>query len=79
MKKWKIIAIVFICLFVVENSILIYDYISSVRKDNLKMTCFYEICEGYADAWLDEKTNLCYCYDYDNLGQLVVSKEKWMK
>jgi hypothetical protein len=39
--------------------------------------CYYDICSGYIDAWWEE--GVCYCYDYDLLGQLEVAKTEYMK
>lgn len=76
-NKWKVIAIVFIILFVAETSFLGYSvlvYNKEVEKTNI---CFYDVCEDYPNA--EYEYDLCTCYDYDVLGSLVIVKQEYMK
>ena len=74
---WKILAIIFICLFIIENIIIAWGYLAVVNEEDKINECYYDICEGYPDAWYE--LDVCTCYDYDNLGSLVTAKEKYMK
>lgn len=77
MVNWKIIAIIFITLFVIETSYVfyaVYAYNHELDKTNI---CFYDICSEHPDAEYYE--NVCYCYDYDLMGELVVVKSEYMK
>ncbi len=73
-KTWKIIALVFIILFITENLLLGYNLYSLNKIDKEIKICYYDICEEYPDADLSE--GVCYCYDYDMLGELVLAKTK---
>jgi len=49
-----------------------------VANEEAKMEeCYYDICNGYSEAWVDG--NICYCYDYDVMGNLNIVDEKYMK
>ncbi len=76
-NKWKPIAIIFIILFVVENLFLLMGYVSlSIEEDKIN-ECYYDICGEYPDA--DYSSDVCYCYDYDILDQLMIVKTEWME
>lgn len=47
------------------------------QEENKTLECYYEICEDYPDAI--REGNLCYCYDYDLLGEKILAKTKVMK
>ena len=76
-ENWKIIAIIFIVLFLVETSFFIFSIAVAKIENNKIKNCYYEICEDYPEAELID--DICYCYDYDLLGQPVLAKEKWIK
>lgn len=73
--NWKIIAIIFIILFILENALFIWAYTSQVKEDNKKLEC-NDICSEYTDAFYEN--GLCYCYDYDVdvLRDIVVTHTK---
>ncbi len=74
--NWKAIAIIFIILF----TLLIVFGIWAVAYANhdLKQQniCFYDICSGYPDAYYFDQ--ICECYDYDVIGNLIISKSEYM-
>lgn len=73
---WKTLAIIFIILFILETSYVswsIWVYEQQIQKTN---QCYYDICEGYPDAWYQD--GLCTCYEYDLMGESVVAKQKLM-
>lgn len=75
--KWKTIAIIFIILFVIETTYVIWEvnvYFNEVDKKN---ECYYDICNGYPDAYYE--ADVCTCYNYDMFGSLQIAKEEWMK
>jgi len=74
---WKIIAIALLVLFIAEN-ILFGWALWSVSQDEKKTKiCYYDICSNYVDA--DYMDNVCFCYERDVLGNLIVSKTEYMK
>jgi len=49
-----------------------------VANEEAKMeACYYEICNDYPEAWVDG--NVCTCYEYDFIGNLVAAKTELMK
>jgi len=62
-NKWKILAIIFIILFVLENLLLIHAYqvgVSQIQKEN---QCGFLCKDKYYQAyWYDSMTNNCDCY-----------------
>ena len=75
--RWKIIAIIFFSLFILETSYLglsFYYYFSELKKTNI---CYYDFCGEYPQALYE--SGVCSCYDYDVFGKLVVSKQEYMK
>ena len=74
MVNWKVIAIIFILIATIET--LTIGWAVSVYNEeqaNMKV-CYYDnqFCADYPDA-LYEK-GICYCYDYDVLGDLRIVK-----
>ena len=60
---WKITAIVFIILFILQTllfGLLIMWGIDSIEKEE---TCIYNVCDGYDSYAFDDYSNLCYCYE----------------
>ena len=71
-QGWKITAIVFISLFVVETLImgyLIQTGLESIENENI---CAFDICEDSDSYYYDIYEEVCYCYDYNMLGELEV-------
>ena len=73
---WKIIAIVFMTLFIVETAFIGWSV--SIYYDELEMTneCYYEFCKDYPTADLID--GICTCYDYDLLGDFEAVDYKIM-
>lgn len=76
-NKWKTIAIIFIILFILETSYIVYAV--SVYNHKLKQTndCYYNFCADYPDA--DYTDGVCTCYDYDVLGNEQPVNTRYMK
>ena len=77
MTKWKVIAIIFIALFIIETAYVSWGVWLVKSEENKINECYYGICEEYPEAFYKEK--ICYCYDYDLLGELKVVKIEYMK
>jgi hypothetical protein len=76
MIGWKVAAIIFMCLFFL-STIYIIGSVYYVLKEGKKIDeCYYGICGEYEDAYYEE--NICYCYDKDILGNLVLFKTEVM-
>jgi len=74
---WKIIAIIFIVLFVLETSFLTWSIMLVNKETEQANICWYDICGEYPEALYD--SDVCTCYDYDLLGEYVVAKTEYMK
>ena len=75
-NKWKIVAIVFISLFVLETSFLLWGMYLVDKEERLTMECYYEVCEDYPSAYFED--DLCSCIDYDVLGYEIIPKQEYM-
>lgn len=70
--EWKTIAIIFMTLFIMETLFFGASYWIVGQEDKAINNCYYNTCGEYADA--DYVDGVCACYDYDNLGQLIIFK-----
>ncbi|KKN59068.1 hypothetical protein LCGC14_0546230 [marine sediment metagenome] len=64
---WKITSIVFIILFVLETSILIWLTFQAIEDLNEEDICMYDICGGnkiitYDSYTYDDRSKICSCY-----------------
>lgn len=71
-NRWKIIAILFIILFLVENLFIVWTYYVGLQEENKVIDCYYDICGDYPEAYYE--SDVCICYDYDVMGELVIAK-----
>ena len=76
-KYWKAIAITFGISFILMVLINLLSIATQIKESERTNQCYYEVCEGYPEATLIE--DICSCYDYDLIGDLVVAKEKYMR
>ena len=76
-SKWKTVAIIFIVLFSLETLFLVWAYYTALQEQVKTEKCYYNICAEYPEAQLDG--NVCFCYDYDLVGNLGVAKTKIME
>ena len=76
-NKWKTIAIIFIVLFTLETSIWIWAFWDLTRDDARIKECYYDVCGEYPEANYED--DICYCYEYDFFGELVLTKTEYMK
>jgi hypothetical protein len=70
MNKWKVAAIIVICLLILENSFIYWGYSLNKKEQERQTMCYYNVCQDYPQAILDPDTNVCSCYDYDLLGNI---------
>lgn len=76
-QGWRttaIVALVVLGLLVSYNIYSVAVYYDELEKSNI---CYYNICEEHPEAWYSE--DVCTCYDYDTLGNLVVDKTQLME
>jgi len=72
-NKWKVTAIIFITLFLLETSLIMYSYnIGKTSIDN-NLKCSNEICFNVnAEAFVyDDTTQVCQCY----IGEEIIKRE----
>jgi len=70
--NWKIIAIIFIILFIAETFLIIWGIVLVNQEDRDIKECYYDVCGEYADAELID--GVCVCYTYDVIGNLIPGK-----
>ena len=75
--NWKVIAIIFMTLFILETAWIGLGWWLIVQEENQTNECYYNICADYPEALYE--SNVCYCYDYDLLGEFVVVETEYMK
>ena len=70
-------------LFIIENLFILWGFQilegeeREITREKIKMNkCYYDICKEYPEAKLED--NVCFCYDYDNLGSLILVETKVM-
>jgi len=73
---WKITAIIFIALFLLETLSLVFLWNLTSKEIENQNICLYDICSDYPDGYYD--LDICYCYDYSLLGELEVVKTEYM-
>ena len=74
---WKVTAIIFIVLFILETGLFIWGWNETVQEEQNMNECYYDICGSYVDAWYE--LDVCTCYEYDILGELMVAKTEYMR
>jgi len=66
---WKVIAIIFILLFLVETTAFIFVFYIGNQYVKQKETCNYNICLNYDAFYFDSSTNICYCYKNNEIAK----------
>lgn len=74
---WKILAIVFIVMFAAETIFVIWAWSLAIEEEKQLKECYYDICAEHPYAELDG--DICFCYDYDMLGDLILDKTIYMR
>lgn len=63
MNKWKITAIIFIIITLLETSLIIWTFnygIESIENEN---ECIYNVCSNYSTYNYDEFSKVCSCFE----------------
>jgi len=68
---WKIAAVIFIVLFVLETLFLAWAF--SVSRDEIEKErkCAYDVCQEYNTYSYDSDTNLCECWDESIISEKI--------
>lgn len=75
-QSWKILAIVFICLFVAETVYVGWGVALLKADEEKEFECLYNICGENYDVTYD--SGVCTCYDLDVMGNYIVSEYTYM-
>jgi len=65
-NHWKTIAIIFIVLFVIETSFIVWMFSVGISMSNKENECAINICgdvEESVSYFYDEYEQICYCMD----------------
>ena len=76
-ETWKVIALVIIILFAVENIFIGFIIYIAAAEAKAERECYYNFCGEYPDASYNNE--ICYCYDYDLMGELNIVKTGVLK
>ena len=72
MDGWKVAAIVFFILLVIENLIFGWALYSVFEDDKKFNQCYYELCKEFPEATY--ASGVCTCYQYDEYGNYEVNE-----
>ena len=61
-NKWKITAIIFITLFILETIFLVWAISYGTGILEKETECSINICADYEAFYFDDTENVCYCY-----------------
>jgi len=75
-EGWKVLAVASIIINLSLMVLWIYGYVTIHYEEKMQRECFYDVCSDYPDAEVLDK--VCYCYDFDMLGDLFLVKTKIM-
>jgi len=67
MNGWKVTAIIFIILFIVETMFVYWAWTLGTDMIEQENTCSKNICSNYESFIYDEYGETCYCYVGDEL------------
>jgi len=73
---WKILALILLTIIILENLAIGWGVYLLNEEENKSNICYYDVCEGFPEAWYGE--GICTCYDYDLIGNLQIVKEKYL-
>ena len=75
--NWKLIAVIFIVIAILESILICYSLISYSNQIKETNECFWDICGDYPDAQYDN--GICSCIDYDMFGNEIISHTEYMR
>jgi len=61
-NRWKVIAIIFIILFLLESAFLLWAYNLGAETIEKNAECQLNICKGHDSYFYDDTEKICYCY-----------------
>lgn len=75
-NKWKTVAIVFIVLFALETSFIVWAFNLGVESENKELECANEICfnKNSSSYMFDSYTDTCQCFDNSKLTYQEIMK-----
>lgn len=60
---WKIIAIIFIIVSVLELLFICWFWSEGNKAIEQEQECIWNVCEGQSSYYYDVYTEICYCYE----------------
>lgn len=77
---WKTLAIILLVIFILENSLIVYGYVSTKQEEREENICYYDICPDseYANAYYSSSDKVCSCLNYDLMGNEIVTKTEYL-
>ena len=67
-NKWKLIAWIFIILFVLSVLVIAWAYNAGTEMIENENTCSVNICANYDAYFYDDYEEICYCYTGDEIS-----------
>ena len=64
---WKITAIIFIIIFILETAFFIYSFNLGTEMIEKENECAYNVCNNYDSYAYDDYAEICYCYNDNEL------------
>jgi hypothetical protein len=77
-STWKVLFIIILVLFVLENSLIVWGAVSNNKLEKETNICYYDVCEDYPNAYYDSSNKVCDCYESDLMGNEVIAKSEYM-
>jgi predicted P-loop ATPase/GTPase len=71
MNGWKITAIIFIVLFLLETGLIVWSVSMYNQQVENEESCIYDICDvgnTYENYYFDSMGDICYCYLDDEVA-----------
>lgn len=61
-RYWKVLAIIFIILFLLETSLFVMLAVSGLKETERNNDCYINVCGDYDAYTYDYATQVCSCY-----------------
>lgn len=75
---WKITAIIFMTLFIIETFFVGYGAYLVIDEEEKSNECYYNFCSNHEEATYNE--GICLCYDWnEGIQEYEVAKEIYIK
>lgn len=74
MNGWKVTAIIFIILFVLETVFIVWVMNLGMNEVNKEYNCAEVICKDYPVFYYDSRTGRCDCYEGDKIKYSEIMK-----